>query len=224
MSEARKGCKRSPQQTGAPIVTERRYATVAEAVYFGSSHPELPKLESGDLLLWRTTGTGFFTIGNLIRVAGRGEYSHSAMYASIYGVPCAIEVRERYGGRVVTLESQVREAPGQIDVYRPRPGNEGFYHRQTAVREMLRVTGCRYGYAALLRAACSHLAGVRMFVKPCTDDRSESTGAPFCSEATSRAMRAAGLLLVRNLADRFTEPSDQARSDAVEYCCTLVDV
>ena len=201
----------------------RRYATVAEAVYFGSSHPELPKLESGDLLLWRTSSSGFFTVGNLIRVAGRGEYSHSGMYALVHGVPCVIEVRERYGGRLVTLESQVREAPGQIDVFRPAPSCEGYYHRQTAVREMLRVTGCRYGYAALLRAACSHLAGVRMFVKPCTDDASESTGDPFCSEATSRAMRRAGLLVVHNLADRFTEPSDQARSSAVEYCCTLVE-
>jgi hypothetical protein len=87
---------------------------------------------------------------------------------------------------------------------------------------MLGITGRRYGWANLCRAALLHLPIFRFLVRPDTNDNGASTRPPFCSEAVAMAVRAGGVDPVPNLADRLTEPGDLARSAFYEYRCTLI--
>src|SRR5690242_20741871 len=70
-------------------------------------------LRDGDLLLFRGRGL----VARAIRTAGRSTYSHAAMVAWCHGLCMCLELREFRGGRAVTLESQVRRFPGQVDLY-----------------------------------------------------------------------------------------------------------
>lgn len=173
-------------------------------------------LHTAAVLLWRSRSC----VSRLIRAGGRSDYSHAALALWERGVWCVGEVREWYGGRVVTLESQVRRYPGQIDVYRARP--QSGLRTNLAAAAMLRLAGADYGYAAVLRASLAHLPILRLFARVDFDDSSDDGRPPYCSAAVNAAMRAGGLDLVSNLADRFTEPGDIARSPLLEYSCTLV--
>jgi hypothetical protein len=82
----------------------------------------------GDLLLFRRRG--------LIATAGRGTHSHAAKVAWWGEDLFCLEVREWYGGRAVTLESQVRKFPGPIDLYHTNPDQRWpEYDRARAVIE-----------------------------------------------------------------------------------------
>ena len=71
------------------------------------------KIRDADLLLFRRRG--------LISIAGRGKHSHAAKAAWWGNELMCLEVREWYGGRAVTVASQVKRCPGAIDVYRANP-------------------------------------------------------------------------------------------------------
>ena len=174
------------------------------------------QIADGDLLLFRRRG--------LIAIAGRGAHSHAAKAARWKGSLFCLEVREWFGGRAVTLSSQVKRYPGRIDVFRTNAGNRWpDYNRKLALVEMQRLAGCDYGYRNVLAAALVHLCFVRLFTSPNTDDKSESMLPPFCSEAISRAeRRGGGVDPVPHLADRMTEPADLARSPFYKYRFTLV--
>jgi hypothetical protein len=171
----------------------------------------------GDLLLFRRRG--------LIAIAGRGEHSHAAKAAWWRGSLLCLEVRERYGGRAVTLSSQVARYPGRIDVFAANAGRRWrHYRRFAAVRLMRRLAGCDYGYRNVAAAALLHLPLVRLFARPETDDTQPSRFPPFCSEAIAFAERTGGGVdVVPNLADRLTEPSDLARSLFYKYRFTLIE-
>lgn len=172
-------------------------------------------LRDGDLLLFRRRG--------LISIAGRGVHSHAAKLAWWDETPFCLEVREWYGGRAVTLASQVRRCPGRIDVFRPNPQERwGEYDATAATRYMRRLAGCDYGYVSVLRAALLHLPLVRLWQTPETEDHAIDTRPPFCSQACAMADRiAGGVDPVPHLADRLTEPSDLARSPFYRYRFTL---
>jgi len=61
---------------------------------------------------------------------------------------------------------------------------------------------------------------VRLFIRRFHNGDGDSS-APFCSEAVSRAWRLAGVDLVPNLADRYTEPGDLARSAHLRLVASL---
>lgn len=174
------------------------------------------QIRDADLLLFRKRG--------LIAVAGRGEHSHAAKAAWWDGDLFCLEIRELVGGRAVTLSSQVRRAPGRIDVYEVNPDDRWpEFDRAGSVRLMRRLAGCRYGYRGLAGAAVLHLPVVRWFVKANVDDQAVDRRPPFCSHACAMADRlGGGVDPVEHLADRLTEPADLARSPFYRYRFTLV--
>ncbi len=171
---------------------------------------------NGDLLLFRRR--------SLISIAGRGEHSHVAKAARWDGDLFCLEVREWYGGRAVTLSSQVSRHPGRIDVFAANAGERWEdYHRDGALLIMRRLAGCDYGYRNVLAASLLHLPIARLFAKPITDDGSQTALPPFCSEAIAHAERTGGGVdPVPHLADRLTEPADLARSPFYQYKFTLI--
>jgi hypothetical protein len=174
------------------------------------------KIRDGDLLLFRRR--------SLISAAGRGEHSHAAKAAWWGDDLFCLEVREWFGGRAVTLSSQVKRRPGRIDVYHANPGNRWpRYNRGEAARFMRRLCGCRYGYLNVLLAAMLHLPLVRLLLKPNIEDDAHDRRPPFCSQACVMADRlGGGVDPVKHLADRLTEPADLARSPFYQYRFTLI--
>lgn len=168
---------------------------------------------NADLLLFRRRG--------LISVAGRGEYTHGAMAGWCGRVLMCNEVREWFGGRAVSLESQLRGGIS-IDVFRPQISDQD---RERALDVMRRKCGKRYAYHHVLAASLLHLPFIRLFVQPDTgaDAIVESKWPEFCSEACANAYHvASGVDPVPHLKDRLTEPNDLARTTFFRYQLTLV--
>jgi hypothetical protein len=173
-------------------------------------------IRDGDLLLFRRRGP--------IAIAGRGDHCHAAK-AAWWGIDLfCLEVRQWFGGRAVTLSSQVARWPGRIDVYQANPDHRwANFDRAGVVRFMRRLCGCQYGYAALAGAALLHLPVVRWFVRPNLDSESPPSRPPFCSQACSMADRlGGGVDPVEHLPDCLTEPADLARSPFYRYRFTLI--
>ena len=179
-------------------------------------HKVRDQIRDGDLLLFRRRG--------LISALGRGDHSHAAKAAWWESDLFCLEVRSWYGGRAVTLSSQVRRYPGRIDVFEVNPEDHWpQYDRRGAVRFMRRLAGCDYGYGGVAVAALLHLPVVRMFVRANVDDRAIDRRPPFCSHACAMADRlGGGVDPVPHLADWLTEPADLARSPFYRYRFTLV--
>jgi hypothetical protein len=177
---------------------------------------------NGDLLLFRGRGL----VSRLIGTAGRSEYTHAARAIWWNDVLFCCEVRELQGGRAVTLASQVRKFPGQIDVFATNPDNRWpEYDVASANRFMQRLAGCDYGYTSLWKAALLHVPLWRLLVKPELDDAAIDDHPPFCSHACAMADRiGGGIDPVPHLADRITEPGDLARSPFYRYRFTLAGV
>ena len=74
---------------------------------------------------------------------------------------------------------------------------------------MIDMTGHEYGWWALLRTAITHTLLLGRLFPPSKEDKPNGV-LPFCSQAVSRATRAAGAGCdpCRGKADRFTEPVD----------------
>lgn len=173
-------------------------------------------IRDGDLLLFRRRG--------LIATIGRGEHSHAALAGWWGHTLCCLEVRGRYGGRVVTLASQVARFPRQIDVFLADPDDRWpEFDRQQTVQTLLQFAGRPYGYRNFLRIALRHIPGMRLLFSPRTNDVAANTLGPICSEACALATRlGGGVDPVAQLADELTEPADLARSPFYRYRATLV--
>ena len=170
-----------------------------------------------DLLLYRNRG--------VISLVGRGDYSHCGKAAWWGNELFSLEVREFYGGRAVKLRDQVARYHGKIDVFRANPGNRwSGYRRDKATEVMRSFAGCDYGYWNVIIAAATHLPILRLFftIKNGDDLCDATRMPPFCSQACAYADRVGGGVdPVPYLSDRFTEPSDLARSVFYEYLFTL---
>ncbi|MCE5268300.1 MAG: hypothetical protein LLG00_10490 [Planctomycetaceae bacterium] len=175
------------------------------------------EIRDGDLLLFRPRD--WYT--RLIAVAGRSEYVHAAMAAWWNQRLMNVEMTSG-GGRAQLLSNIVERWPGAIDVYRANATHRRF-SREAAVRAMIGITGKKYGWWNLLRAACGHLPLVRLLLSPdCNDTENTPRCPPFCSEAVAMACRRAGVDPVPNLPDRLTEPADLSRSPFYAYRFTLI--
>lgn len=179
------------------------------------------RIRHGDLLLFPHRGLP----GRLIAAAGRSPYSHAALAAWWQGRLMVLEVRQFRGGRAVLFSNLLRRGP--IDVFAAAAEGRGF-DRRRAVGHMLGYTGRAYGWRALIRCALVHAPLLRWCLRPMRDEADEpAAGAdgelpPFCSMAVAAAMRAGGVDPVPQLADRWTEPGDLARSRFFRYRFTVV--
>ena len=176
-------------------------------------------IADGDLLMFRSGGGA---IGRLITTGGRSEYSHAAMAAWWNGRLMCLETVQFHGGRAVALSNLIEDYPGQIDVFKIAPMFRKKYDRTTAVLSMIEQTARGYGWQALARASLVHLPIVRLFThRMLGSDDTTNGDLPYCSYAVARACRAGGVDTVPNLADKFTEPGDLARSAAFRMWKTL---
>jgi len=178
-------------------------------------------LHPADVLMFR--GTGF--VSWRIRTRGRGPYTHAALLTE-----CALsssrewlvaEVREWYGGRLVTLGSQVQAYPGQIDVFR-YTGRLNV-ERAAAIQATMRgFAGRRYAYWRVLQAGLLHTWLLSAMQAPTLEEAENGYPGPlFCSQAVSLAFWSAGIDLVPRLASQWTEPADLARSGLLDLVGTL---
>jgi len=191
----------------------------------------------GDLLLWRRSGTS----GRLIAAGSRSFYSHAAMVGVIYDEFAVMEICEWYGGRTITLPEAVRQAPGRIDHYTFTPQlndvrrESQFFvamqRRGLVAAAMFAKSGRPYNYAGVLTIAAlrTRLAQYLMTWLPAArrfdlvDGGNGSRLPEFCSQAVSSAYRlGAGVDVVPNLADAFTEPGDLSHSTLLKFKQTLV--
>ncbi len=186
------------------------------------------RIRSGDLLLLRR---GRWWPHWLIAAGGRTVYVHAAMAAWWQQDLMCLEMVWRRGGRAVCLSHQVRQCPGQWDVYSLRPVVKHKVDRLLAVRAMRRLTGTPYGWRALVRVIWRHLPLVRWLAPGPSDDppvvlTGQLPPLPpepmFCSQAVVWAYRLAGVDPAPNLPDRLTEPGDLARSPLFQYRFTLI--
>jgi hypothetical protein len=173
------------------------------------------EIRNADLLLFRRRNC----LTRLIAVAGRSQYVHAAMAGRWKDRLMCVEMTAG-GGRAQLLSNIVAQWPGVIDVYRANSSRRRF-SRERALAAMIGITGKRYGWTNLCRAALLHLPIFRFLVQPDTNDLENSTWPPFCSQAVAMADRAGGIDPAPNLADRLTEPGDLARSAFYEYRFTL---
>jgi hypothetical protein len=173
------------------------------------------EIRNADLLLFRRRNR----LTRLIVVAGRSQYVHAAMAGWWKDRLMCVEMTAG-GGRAQLLSNIVARWPGAIDVYRTNAARRRF-SRERALAAMIGITGKRYGWTNLCRAALLHLPVFRFLVRPDTNDLENSIWPPFCSQAVAMADRVGGIDPVPNLADRLTEPGDLARSAFFEYRFTL---
>ena len=145
------------------------------------------EIRNGDLLLFRRRNV----LTRLIAVAGRSQYVHAAMAGWWHDRLMCVEMTAG-GGRAQLLSNIVEQWPGVIDVYEANAERRRFSRRR-ALLAMIGITGRRYGWANLARAALLHLPAFRFLVHPNTNDAETSTWPPFCSQAVSMADRAGGI-------------------------------
>lgn len=177
-------------------------------------------LRSGDVAQFRGVGL----IASWIRYATHGVHSHSGMIR----VDCdnnvdLLEVREFIGGRAIPLGAAVANAPGRIDVFRPRRDRWPEYSTARAVDMMRLVTSRRYGYWGVARLALQRIPFLWRFFPIDTRDviDGRTMQAPFCSHAVAIACRAGGVDPVPRKPDYLVTPADLTWSLLFDYVCTL---
>lgn len=169
-------------------------------------------------MLFRGTGP----VARAIQWGGRSQYSHAALLSRWNGRWLVAEVREWYGGRIVTLASQVERYSGAIDYFAPNKDMLLRWSPEVATKYMRDLAGCDYGYLAVLSAAIRHLPLLRWLVKPRLEVIDRLYSPPYCSQAVAMAAKFAGCDPCPELDDRLTEPGDLARSLLWGYAATLV--
>jgi len=200
-------------------------------------------INEGDIFLYRSNSL----IGWCISRYGGGEYSHVAV-ASYRGVPhfSALEVveqREFKGGRIVSIESQLDEYSGFIDVYRPllkieipkfqangKINGSAFsvetklWTPETArafTDEVRRFAGKPYGWKLIWQMAKHYMPGIRLLYPQNTRDDVENK-LNVCSTLAAFGLWKHYRDPCPNLATHMTTPNDLARSSLLNYLFTLV--
>ena len=194
-------------------------------------------LEEGDVLLFE--GKSIFSF--FITRVGEGKHSHVAI-ASIHNnngnsLWECIEFKEWKGGRTINLERYVKN--NRIDVYRPNPKDINLlYNKDLGIIEessvefdgkkvtntMRKMTGLPYGWKRILWIAQHKIPFLRLFysVDSIVDDSTRELVYPVCSTAVAYSYSKAEFDLVPNRNDKWTEPSDIARSALLNYMFTII--
>ena len=127
------------------------------------------QIRDADLLLFRRRNR----LARLIAVAGRSQYVHAAMAGWWNDRLMCVEMTSG-GGRAQLLSNLVGAWPGVIDVYQANAAGRRF-SRERALLAMIGITGKRYGWVNLFRAALLHLPVFRFLAQPDTNDHETST-------------------------------------------------
>lgn len=138
-------------------------------------------------------------------------YCHAAMAGWWGGVLLCLETLQFYGGRAVTLSSQVRRQPGKWDVYEVHQP----FDEHAAVQAMIRGTGEPYGWRSLAMAAWRRVLRIQL-----TDDSLNGSW-PMCSQLASSACCRGGRDPRPGQADCVTEPGHLADPGFATYRFTL---
>lgn len=198
-------------------------------MYYDPNHPHYVTLADvqariGDGWLAQYRGRGI--VSTLIQYGTGGLHSHSAMLRRNNGHVDALELREWYGGRAVTLESQVAEYPHRIDLFRPDVVRFPEFEAGGAVEVMRYLTGRKYGYWQIARLTALRVPGLRLLwpLRMSDDLPAEKfSGAPFCSHAVCLATRiGGGVDPCPRKPDDLVTPNDLTWSLFYEYVGTLV--
>ncbi len=157
-----------------------------------------------------------FRNGGLIAATGQGPWTHAAKCFWFGNTLLLAEVREWYGGRCVTLSSQVKKYPGRIDIFRPKCRADT---AKFSAELLCRLAGHEYGWANIWRLGFSRLPLLRLLSgwRPKTWDMKPTPfGEPMiCSQAVIWCERAAGqtdsptkFLPCPHKGDRWVTPDD----------------
>lgn len=188
-------------------------------------------LESGDVLLFRGKGI----ISFLIQRYTGGIHSHAAILARRNGDFMCVEFREFKGSRSVTLESQFKDNPTSIDVFRPLKkvnydvvedgvvkNVEKVYTKDVAnavSKDIISWTGQEYGWKNIWSMFKRYIPGLRLFSQNLKDD--EIAEAMVCSTAVTVAIRRNYMDPVPYMADDRVSPAGLARSPLLQYLFSI---
>jgi hypothetical protein len=193
----------------------------------------LELLQEGDILLFR--GVGWISF--LIQRYTGGVHSHVAVASKSNDTWMCVEFREFYGGRSVSLQTQVESNPTSIDVF--RPVNSVSYQKMSddgtivdiekkytpdiakaITRDITRWTGQPYGWNNIFNMFMRFVPGARLFMQQDIND-DDVAKAKVCSTAVTIALRKEFMDPVPYLADSRVSPADLARSPIIQYLFTI---
>lgn len=189
-------------------------------------------LQEGDILLFRGEGL----ISFLIQRYTGGIHSHVALASKFNDTWMCVEFREFKGGRSVSLESQVKDNPTNIDVFRPVnsisyqkmlddksiQNIDLVYTKEIAnkmTQDIVKWTGQPYGWKNIFKMFMRFMPGARIFQQNINDD--DVAKAKVCSTAVTVALRKEFMDPVPYLADERVSPADLARSPIIQYLFTI---
>lgn len=196
-------------------------------------------IQEGDVLLFRSPP--FPAIGWWITRYTGGLYSHVGLAHWDNQVLYCVEQREFLGGRSVTLESQIKDNPGRIDVFRAKPKvfyptvhmdsdkpkvvyetrNLTYEVKRQVVETGLRMTGDSYGWQNIWGIFKGYAPFARIILnKPPIDDSVDSH-AYVCSTLVAHSYRKHYSDPCPNLNDDRTTPDDISRSALFDYLFTI---
>lgn len=171
----------------------------------------------------RTGDLGLVRNGGAIAATQDGPWTHAFKCYKIDGTLFAVEVREFFGGRIVTLSSQIRAYQGRIDIFRPTCSRE---LAELSTRFLARHAGHVYGWRSVARAFAMRANLVRLLIdwNPDTTDTTPSDWyePKDCSQAVIWADRMAALDRcqlwdpVPRLGDRYVTPTHLGHSAAYD--------
>ena len=189
-------------------------------------------LQEGDILLFRGSGL----ISFLIQRYTGGLHSHVALASKNKDTWMCVEFREFKGGRSVSLHSQVKDNPTNIDVFRPvnsvsyqemiydgtiKNVDKNYTPEVAAAMtgDVIKWTGQPYGWKNIFQMFMRFIPGARIFKQDTNDD--DVTKAKVCSTAVTVALRKEFMDPVPYLADDRVSPADLARSPIIQYLFTI---
>lgn len=201
-----------------------------------------PLLGDGDVILFERHGL----VAAVIGWGTRSRFSHAGLVLRLQATEdhpdrvMLLESSEGHGCRMVPLSDAV--AGGGAHAYRPAAWVR--LDRAAAIAAALDRLGAPYGWRSILLDAVSRLPllaalgtlgvlrqipllGAALARLPwgkaySTDDLEDAVRDVKCSTYVALAYRAGGVDLVRELADRSTDPGDLARSLALDHVTELV--
>lgn len=196
-------------------------------------------IKEGDVLLFR--GKKWYSY--IIKKFTKSSYSHAALASWHNGSdePPILELIEFHamtGGAISQLSRSVKKYSGTIDIYRPSRKAQTIkwnVKRQEAeviniefdgkklTRTMRMLAGLPYGIMKIILMAQKYAIFARLFgnIEKMEDDTQETVSAPVCSTSVAHCFNSVGYDLVKNKADKWTEPGDLACSPSLNYLFTL---
>jgi len=175
-------------------------------------------ISHADLLLF----SGSYLSSEVIKAAGRSDYSHAGAVLWIDDIPLSAEATPG-GVKIYYLPTRVRDYRGRIDWFRAN-ANERWpeFSRMGTGRHLLKLMGNSYGFRGFAKMVLLHMPLFRWFVRPNFNDDDQFDPNPICSEAVAAAYYfGGGVDPVPKLSSRYTEPGDLARSPFFKYACSL---